>query len=58
MRHLDEKIATAESRIKELELLIEHWKKQNENNTKDNCCLLYTSPSQRDLSTSRMPSSA
>ena len=25
---------------------------------KDNCCLLYTSPSPRDLSTSRMPSSA
>ena len=24
----------------------------------DNCCLLYTSPSPRDLSTSRMPSSA
>ena len=23
-----------------------------------NCCLLYTSPSPRDLSTSRMPSSA
>ena len=26
--------------------------------TKHNCCLLYTSPSPRDLSTSRMPSSA
>ena len=25
---------------------------------KPNCCLLYTSPSPRDLSTSRMPSSA
>ena len=25
---------------------------------KSNCCLLYTSPSPRDLSTSRMPSSA
>ena len=24
----------------------------------NNCCLLYTSPSPRDLSTSRMPSSA
>jgi len=33
---LDEKIAVAESRIKELQLLIEHWKKQNENNSKDN----------------------
>ncbi len=36
MTHLDEKIEAAESRIKELNLLIEHWKKQNENNTKDN----------------------
>ena len=36
MSHLKEKIATAESRIKELEMLIEHWKKQNETNTKDN----------------------
>ncbi len=36
MSHLDEKIATAESRIKELKLLIEHWKKQNENNKTDN----------------------
>ena len=26
--------------------------------SKDNTCLLYTSPSPRDLSTSRMPSSA
>ena len=26
--------------------------------TKNNICLLYTSPSPRDLSTSRMPSSA
>ena len=26
--------------------------------TSDICCLLYTSPSPRDLSTSRMPSSA
>ena len=36
MAQIDEKIATAEARIKELQLLIEHWKKQNENNTKDN----------------------
>ena len=36
MNNLDEKIASAESRIKELELLIEHWKKQNENNKTDN----------------------
>ena len=27
-------------------------------NTASKCCLLYTSPSPRDLSTSRMPSSA
>ena len=32
MTNLEEKIETAESRIKELELLIEHWKKQNETN--------------------------
>ncbi len=36
MSQLDEKIMTAEVRIKELQLLIEHWKKQNENNTKNN----------------------
>ena len=29
-----------------------------QNMPKDNICLLYTSPSPRDLSTSRMPSSA
>ena len=34
MTNLEEKIETAESRIKELELLIEHWKKQNEINTR------------------------
>tara|TARA_B100000131_G_C17947813_1_gene545151 strand:+ start:367 stop:477 length:111 start_codon:yes stop_codon:yes gene_type:complete len=34
MTNLEEKIETAESRIKELELLIEHWKKQNETNTR------------------------
>ena len=33
MTNLEEKIETAEFRIKELELLIEHWKKQNETNT-------------------------
>ena len=36
MTQINEKIAAAESRIKELQLLIEHWKKQNENYTKDN----------------------
>ena len=36
MSQLDEKIETAEAIIKELQLLIEHWKKQNENYTKDN----------------------
>ncbi len=34
MTNLEEKIETAESRIKELKLLIEHWKKQNETNTR------------------------
>ena len=28
--NLEEKIKIAEERIKELELLIEHWKKQND----------------------------
>ena len=36
MTQTDEKIAIAEARIKELEMLIEQWRKQNENNTKDN----------------------
>ena len=36
MTHLEEKIETAESRIKELQLLIDHWRKQIETNTKDN----------------------
>ena len=36
MTHLEEKIETSESRIKELQLLIEHWRKQIETNTKDN----------------------
>jgi len=28
MSHLEEKVAAAEARIKELQLLIHHWKKQ------------------------------
>jgi len=36
MSQIDERIATAEARIKELQLLIQHWRKQNENNPKDN----------------------
>ncbi len=36
MTHLDEKIESALKRIEELLLLIEHWKEQNENNSKDN----------------------
>ena len=36
MTKLKEKIETAESRIKELQLLIEHWRKQNETNSKSN----------------------
>ena len=36
MSHLEEKISAAEVRIKELQLLIEHWRKQNEDNPKDN----------------------
>jgi len=30
MTNLDEKIKIAEQRIKELKLLIEHWKEQND----------------------------
>ena len=33
MTHLDEKIETAEARIKELQILIKHWKEQNKNKT-------------------------
>ena len=36
MTRLKEKIETAEARIKELQLLIEHWRKQDETNTKSN----------------------
>ena len=36
MTKLKEKIETAEARIKELQLLIEHWRKQNETDTKSN----------------------
>ena len=36
MTKLKEKIETAEARIKELQLLIEHWRKQDETNTKSN----------------------
>ena len=34
MTKLKEKIETAEARIKELQLLIEHWRKQDETNTR------------------------
>ena len=36
MTNLESKIVIAEDRIKELQLLIEHWKKQNEINTRSN----------------------
>ena len=32
MTNLESKIVIAEDRIKELQLLIEHWRKQNETN--------------------------
>jgi hypothetical protein len=32
MSDTDERIVRAEERIKELQLLIEHWRKQHENN--------------------------
>jgi len=36
MTKLKEKIETAEARIKELQLLIEHWRKQDETNSESN----------------------
>ena len=36
MTNLENKIAIAEDRIKELQLLIEHWRKQNEIDTGSN----------------------
>ena len=36
MTNLERNIAVAEERIKELQLLIEHWRKQNEINSKSN----------------------
>ena len=36
MTNLERKIAVAEERIKELQLLIEHWRKQDETNTRSN----------------------
>ena len=36
MTNLETKIEIAEERIKELQLLIEHWRKQNETNTRSN----------------------
>ena len=34
MTNLENKIAIAEDRIKELHLLIEHWRKQNDSKTR------------------------
>ena len=48
VKELDLKVSSLEGQIKELEKVI----------LEQNSCLLYTSPSPRDLSTSRMPSSA
>ena len=36
MTNLENKIEIAEERIKELQLLIEHWRKQDETNTRSN----------------------
>ena len=36
MTNLESKIVIAEDRLKELQLLIEHWRKQNEINTTSN----------------------
>ena len=36
MTNLETKIEIAEDRIKELQLLIEHWRKQDETNTRSN----------------------
>ena len=53
--HFPNELAEVDSPEKrEFEELINNW----EASTKKVICLLYTSPSPRDLSTSRMPSSA
>ena len=46
------------SEIRSREACLKSSKKAIELATRNNACLLYTSPSPRDLSTSRMPSSA
>ena len=68
--HFSDELTEIESPEKrEFEELINNWEastkkvvnelsKRKENLLKDKSCLLYTSPSPRDLSTSRMPSSA
>ena len=52
IKELEDKCTQQEIDNKEIERLLA------EGNNEDYICLLYTSPSPRDLSTSRMPSSA
>ena len=47
-----------QTRIKALNFMADYLEKNSKEILEANNCLLYTSPSPRDLSTSRMPSSA
>ena len=54
-------IALLHKSEQQIDLIIADYRLRNNKNGVDACfniCLLYTSPSPRDLSTSRMPSSA
>eukprot|EP00831_Metopus_contortus_P081263 TRINITY_DN8503_c0_g1_i6.p1 TRINITY_DN8503_c0_g1~~TRINITY_DN8503_c0_g1_i6.p1 ORF type:complete len:142 (+),score=32.39 TRINITY_DN8503_c0_g1_i6:93-518(+) len=51
------KVDTSTQKTQRIESLI-NFEEFNFSSAKNQCCLLYTSPSPRDLSTSRMPSSA
>ena len=53
----EEEVLNITNNIKELQFDVEKYK-EIEVNLNSQICLLYTSPSPRDLSTSRMPSSA
>ena len=55
---LDPQAAAVEGYFFSSEKLTEHWDALDEFEGIQYHCLLYTSPSPRDLSTSRMPSSA
>ena len=51
-------VAISRDEYRETQSVLEKEKEEEENSSLPQICLLYTSPSPRDLSTSRMPSSA